>query len=100
VYKRQIYQIVESNLIEKIDSIARIESKLFSPELECSTQYSIKFDVSFDFRVLESQNTMETCRCRCTGAPAASYWLRHELLEDGGTEIKQIIFALSGALGA
>jgi len=29
VYKRQIYQIAESNRIEKIDSVARIESKLF-----------------------------------------------------------------------
>jgi len=26
VYKRQIYQIAESNRIEKIDSVARIES--------------------------------------------------------------------------
>jgi len=38
VYKRQIYQIAESNRIEKIDSVARIESKLFLPELECSRQ--------------------------------------------------------------
>ena len=36
MYKRQIYQIAESNLIEKIDSVARIELKLFLPELECS----------------------------------------------------------------
>jgi len=38
VYKRQIYQIAESNRIEKIDSVAIIESKLFLPELECSTK--------------------------------------------------------------
>jgi len=38
VYKRQTYQIAESNRIEKIDSIARIESnRNFFPELECST---------------------------------------------------------------
>ena len=36
MYKRLIYQIAESNGIEKIDSIARIESKLFLLELECS----------------------------------------------------------------
>jgi len=35
VYKRQIYQIAESNLIE---------SKLFSPELECSTSFPLHFD--------------------------------------------------------
>ena len=29
MYKRQIYQIAESNRIEKIDSEARVESKLF-----------------------------------------------------------------------
>ena len=36
VYKRQIYQIAESNR-GKIDSVARIESNrnFFSPELEC-----------------------------------------------------------------
>jgi len=28
VYKRQIYQIAESNRVEKIDSVARIESNL------------------------------------------------------------------------
>ena len=28
------------NRIEKIDSVARIESKLFLPELECSTGYN------------------------------------------------------------
>ena len=38
MYKRQIYQIAESNRIEKIDSVAKIESKLFLPELECSTE--------------------------------------------------------------
>ena len=39
VYKRQIYQIVESNRIEKnrFGSENRTESKLFLPELECST---------------------------------------------------------------
>ena len=44
VYKRQIYQIAESNLIEKIDSVARIESnriETFSFELGCSTVYKI-----------------------------------------------------------
>ena len=41
MYKRQIYQIAESNRIEKIDSVARIESnRNFLPELECSTQCS------------------------------------------------------------
>jgi len=29
VYKWQIYHIAESNRMEKIDSVARIESKLF-----------------------------------------------------------------------
>ena len=33
----KIYQIAESN--RRIDSVARIESKLFLPELECSTCY-------------------------------------------------------------
>ena len=39
MYKRQIYQIAESNRIEKIDSVARIESNrnFFLPELECSS---------------------------------------------------------------
>ena len=39
MYKRQIHQIVESNRIEKnrFGSENRIESKLFLPELECST---------------------------------------------------------------
>ena len=37
MYKRQFYQIAESNRIERIDSVARIESKLFLLELECST---------------------------------------------------------------
>jgi len=44
VYKRQIYQIAESNRIEKIDSVARIESKLFRSNwdaLPCT-----KFEVS------------------------------------------------------
>ena len=31
MYKRQIYHNAESNRIEKIDSVARIESKLFCP---------------------------------------------------------------------
>jgi len=31
VYKRQIYQIAQSIRIEKIDSVAKIESKLFCP---------------------------------------------------------------------
>ena len=42
MYKRQIYQIAESNRIEKIDSVARIESnriETFLPELECSSLY-------------------------------------------------------------
>jgi len=46
VYKRQIYQIAESNRIEKIDSVAksnRIESKLFLPELECSSRQLVLF---------------------------------------------------------
>ena len=37
---RHFYQIAESNRIERIeriDSVARIESKLFLLELECST---------------------------------------------------------------
>jgi len=41
VYKRQIYQIAESNGIEKIDSVARIEwnrIETFLPELECSSR--------------------------------------------------------------
>jgi len=38
VYKRLIYQIAESN---KIDSIARIESNFFLPELECSKSYQL-----------------------------------------------------------
>ena len=40
MYKRQIYQIAELNRIEKIDSVARIESnriETFLPELECSS---------------------------------------------------------------
>ena len=40
MYKRQIYQIAESNRIEKIDSVAKIESnriETFLPELECSS---------------------------------------------------------------
>ena len=40
MYKQQIYQIGESNRIEKIDSVARIESnriETFWPELECSS---------------------------------------------------------------
>ena len=39
--KRQIYQIAELNRIEKIDSVARIESNrnFFLPELECSIGY-------------------------------------------------------------
>ena len=37
MYKRQIYQIAESNR-KKIDSVARMESKLFLPELECSSE--------------------------------------------------------------
>ena len=39
MYKRQIYQIAESNRIEKnrFGSENRIESKLFRPELECSS---------------------------------------------------------------
>jgi len=39
LYKRQIYQIAESNRMEKIDSVARIESNqnFFLPELECSS---------------------------------------------------------------
>jgi len=36
VYKRQIYQIAESN---------RIESKLFLPELECSTAHIVGREV-------------------------------------------------------
>ena len=38
VYKPQIYHIAESNRIEKIDSVERIESNrnFFLPELECS----------------------------------------------------------------
>ena len=39
-YKRQTYQIAESNRIEKIDSVVKIESnriETFLPELECST---------------------------------------------------------------
>jgi len=42
VYKRQIYHIAESNRIEKIDSVARIESNrnFFLPELECSSRQS------------------------------------------------------------
>ena len=43
MYKRQFYQIAESNQIEKkIDSVARIESnriETFLPELGCSTIY-------------------------------------------------------------
>jgi len=37
VQAEQIYQIAES--IEKIDSVAGIESKFFLPELQCSTVY-------------------------------------------------------------
>jgi len=40
VYKQQIYQIAESNRIEKIDSVARIESKLFSPNWNALAQGS------------------------------------------------------------
>jgi len=42
VHKRQIYHIAESNQIEKnrFGSENRIESKLFSPELECSNALS------------------------------------------------------------
>ena len=31
------------NRIEKIDSVARIESKLFLPELECSSKIQVGF---------------------------------------------------------
>ena len=43
MYKRQIYQIAESNRIEKIYSVARIESNrnFFLPELECSSRYLV-----------------------------------------------------------
>ena len=40
VQAANIYQIAESNRIEKIDSVARIESnriETFLPELECSS---------------------------------------------------------------
>ena len=42
MYKQQIYQIAELNRIEKIDSVARIESnriETFLSELECSSVY-------------------------------------------------------------
>ena len=51
MYKRQIYQIAESNLIKKIDSVARLESnRNFLPELECSNSYvSIKvYEIQHD----------------------------------------------------
>jgi len=38
--------------IEKIDSVARIESKLFWPELECSTAYDKQLTVGDCGRLL------------------------------------------------
>ena len=42
MYKRQIYQIAESNEKNQFVSENRIESKLFLPELECSTSHCIR----------------------------------------------------------
>jgi len=47
VYKRQIYPIAESNR-KKIDSVARIESKLFLHELECCTERKFSLEARLD----------------------------------------------------
>ena len=78
MYKRQIYQISESNRIEKIDSVARIKSnriETFLPELECSTRavelswsaVKKRLDCAAGGRVSRSVRVSE--RCRRTNTP-------------------------------
>jgi len=44
MYKRQIYQIAESNR-KKIDSVARIESKTFCPNWNALVDYSARTSI-------------------------------------------------------
>ena len=70
MYKRQIYQIAESNRIEKIDSVAKIESNrnFFLPELECSSAKTFLYSGFIDDAVFSHNRgpCVDACRYRCS----------------------------------
>ena len=96
MYKWLIYQIAESNGKNRFDSKNRIESKLFLPELECS---SVCVSVSVGHKCYLCLNGWTDMRCRpppWKGAILGPLWnvgyIQHELIKVSMPSVSSVLW--------